>query len=276
MRNYWLILHDYEAYREEPSRIGKELRKKGKIEKVRKGDQVLYYAIGDREVVASFDVTSNGYKYIPENSKTNKKWVGETWAYNIKQRGRNQTHPVPLHEIKSKLKLKSFPKESIAFKDRTAIQISRSDFQKIERLLYSYAPPSNFFQGRANEGNLGEPIDLRILNYAPTSEQAVVVLFAEFMREIDFNFVKLEFVRNEFPDACVIQKTSARTFARKYIEFEFKASGFRDHMRNPHHREIQCDYVVCWENDFPNCPIPVIELKKEIGRILSFRDAQAA
>jgi len=32
-------------------------------------------------------------------------------------------------------------------------------------------------------------------------------------------------------------------------------------------KEIKCDYVVRWENDFPSCPLEVINLKDEIGHI---------
>jgi len=33
------------------------------------------------------------------------------------------------------------------------------------------------------------------------------------------------------------------------------------------HKEIKCDYVVCWENDFPTCPVEMINLKDEIGQL---------
>jgi len=106
-------------------------------------------------------------------------------------------------------------------------------------------------------------MDLGILNYAPTSEQGVVVLFAHCMQQLPYNFIKMEFVRSGFPDACVLQK-NGKTFSRKYVEFEFKSSGFRTHERNAKHRDIRCDYVVCWENDHPACQVPVIELRKEL------------
>jgi hypothetical protein len=86
------------------------------------------------------------------------------------------------------------------------------------------------------------------------------------MKELPLGFVKLEFVRSGFPDACAI-KREGKFYVRKYIEFEFRASSFKDHIKNKKHRETKCDYVVCWENDFHTCPIPVIELKTELEKL---------
>jgi hypothetical protein len=54
-------------------------------------------------------------------------------------------------------------------------------------------------------------------------------------------------------------------WAKARIEFEFKASNFVEHGHDP----AQCDFIVCWENDWPDCPLKVIELKKEILRLPS-------
>ena len=99
------------------------------------------------------------------------------------------------------------------------------------------------------------------MNYAPTSEQGVVALFVHYMTKLGFE--KLEFIRAGFPDACAIQRTGA-TFERKYIEFEYRSAAFRRHWRNSKHRNIRCDYVVCWEDDYFGCPVEVIELRTAI------------
>ena len=79
--------------------------------------------------------------------------------------------------------------------------------------------------------------------------------------------MKIEFIRAGFPDACLIEK-EGNLYNRKYVEFEFKATKFKEHVKNPKHRTINCDYVVCWENDYHTCPIEVIELKSEIANIM--------
>jgi hypothetical protein len=49
-------------------------------------------------------------------------------------------------------------------------------------------------------------------------------------------------------------------WARARIEFEFKASAFREHGHDP----SRCDFIVCWIDDWQDCAIPIIELKARI------------
>ena len=267
---YWLIIHDRIAYIEEPNRIGKKIGLQGKINGIKKGDKVLYYTRGEGVIINSFDVVSNGSTYS-SSSQGRKAWLGDLWAYRIKRRLKPAEINMPLRDICSKIKVSIFPSgklEGIRLKGKTALELTAKDFKSIESLLKAYQKPEgNMFKGMANEGNLGEPMDLGILNYAPTSEQGVVVLFAHHMQKLPYGFVKMEFVRSGFPDACVLQRTGSQ-YTRMYIEFEFRASMFRAHERSTTHRKYRCDYIVCWENDYPNAPIPVIELKAELTKLL--------
>jgi hypothetical protein len=266
---YWFVIHDYSAHILEPNLIGKEMKRRGKISQISRGDKVLYYATGDMVVVNSYDVITHGFEYTSQKQQA--PWDGTNWAYRIRERGKKNQVPVPIKAIVQSLKLNLFPKHKfrpILFKDRTAVEITSRDFITIEKFMHKYeCLQSDLFNGAPNEGNLGAPIDLDILNYAPTSEQGVVVLFAAFMKELPHGFVKMEFVRSGFPDACVIQR-EGKQYARRYIEFEFRAAQFKDHIKNEKHRTTKCDYVVCWENDFFTCPIPVIELKTELEKLV--------
>ena len=158
-----------------------------------------------------------------------------------------------------------FPKaefEPIKLKGHASIPITQEDFKAIEKGITKFKP-QRLFSGHPNEGRLGAPMDLGILNYAPTSEPGVVALFVHYMTRLKkHNFVKIEFIRADFPDACVIEEKDG-LYSRKYVEFEYKASGFRTHVKNPKHNIYHCDYVVCWENDYETCPIEVIALKDE-------------
>ena len=42
-------------------------------------------------------------------------------------------------------------------------------------------------------------------------------------------------------------------------------------MESEKDRQLRCDYVVCWEHDLRTCPVEVIELKKEIPRVMLLR-----
>jgi hypothetical protein len=105
----------------------------------------------------------------------------------------------------------------------------------------------------------GEPIDFRGLRHAPINEQGVVFLFGMVSRELGFN---IEAIQQGFPD-CEgkhLHDGKKNLWANARIEFEYKASSFQEHG----HDSEQCDFIVCWINDWPDCPINIIELKSEI------------
>jgi len=110
----------------------------------------------------------------------------------------------------------------------------------------------------------GEPIDFRGLRHAPINEQGVVYLFGMISRELGFN---IEAIQQGFPDCegKYLHDAKRNLWAKARIEFEFRASSFEDHGHDPK----QCDFIVCWINDWPDSPIPVIELKREILRLPS-------
>ena len=47
------------------------------------------------------------------------------------------------------------------------------------------------------------------------------------------------------------------------IEFELKSRTFHDHGHNAEH----CDLIVCWEDNWPECPVEVLELKGVIATL---------
>jgi hypothetical protein len=115
---------------------------------------------------------------------------------------------------------------------------------------------------------VGEPIDLGFMRWSPITHDAVIALFVGYRNELDFPII--EWIRPQFPDACVFQRVKKirASYVRKYIEFELLSSLFKEHTMNPKHKGRKCDYVICWENDWEECPVPVIELRTEIPKIL--------
>lgn len=266
---YWIIIHSLEAFKEHPDFIGVGKNRCRKIEKVKRGDKIVYYATGDSVIVGTFEIIKGKEEWTDDNA-----WKGTMVCMKMKPRTMAKPpHYLPIHDLIEQMDppLSLFPNRKfvpIKFKDRTTVEINGKDFKGIEKLLRSYKPIGNLFQGAPNDGNLGEPIDLGVLNYAPTSEQGVVALFIHFMGKLkDHEFVKVEFIRAGFPDACVIEK-QGNLYNRKYIEFEFKASKFKEHVKNKSHKQIKCDYVICWQNDYQSCPIEVIELKSQIAKLM--------
>lgn len=103
---------------------------------------------------------------------------------------------------------------------------------------------------------VGDLINFRGLVYAPMNEDGVVFLFG---RVADDLHMYIEEIKPGFPD-CVARRYTGRGWERVTVEFEFHSSNFKVHGHNPD----DCDIIVCWESDWHDCPLEVIELKSEI------------
>jgi hypothetical protein len=110
---------------------------------------------------------------------------------------------------------------------------------------------------KAKKVEYGEPIDFLGLRHAPLNEQGVVYLFGMLSRKLGFI---IEAVRTDFPDCEGKREIPGKPgrWERVSIEFEFKSSNFKEHNHNPD----ECDVIICWENDWKDCPIEVISLKE--------------
>ena len=104
----------------------------------------------------------------------------------------------------------------------------------------------------------GDPINFRGLSYGPINESGVVFLFGMVFRDLGF---LVERIRSPFPDceakACTNEQKKLR------IEFEFQSRNFKHHG----HDAEECDLIVCWEDNWPEAPLEVLELKKVIGEL---------
>lgn len=105
---------------------------------------------------------------------------------------------------------------------------------------------------------LGEPLNFRGLQHAPINEQGVVFLFGMVCKELGY---LIEAVHTGFPDCEGKRQVDNHRWQRVRIEFEFKSSSFLRHGHNPD----LCDLIVCWEHDWRECPLEVLELKKAIN-----------
>lgn len=115
--------------------------------------------------------------------------------------------------------------------------------------------PHDSSEGSGQAG-FGGPLRIRGMRYAPINETGVIFLFGVLAQDLGY---VIEAIRPAFPDCEAKRLVDARNdiWQRVMIEFEFRASSFRDHAASGKH----CDLVVCWENDWPECPVDVLELK---------------
>lgn len=97
------------------------------------------------------------------------------------------------------------------------------------------------------------------LHYAPQNELGVVYLFSFFIKKLR---LRVDQIRPQFPDCIAYQKIGGKE-KRILIEFEYKSKNFK----TQRHNSKGCDWIVCWEHNWPDVPshIEVVELRKYFG-----------
>jgi hypothetical protein len=113
---------------------------------------------------------------------------------------------------------------------------------------------------RAVAVEYGAPISFRGLRHAPINEQGVVYLFGMVSYELGF---LVEAVHTAYPDCeakrCVDRRRDR--WQRVRVEFEYRSRNFLEAGHDP----AGCDVIVCWEHDWPDCPLEVVELRRVIN-----------
>jgi hypothetical protein len=93
---------------------------------------------------------------------------------------------------------------------------------------------------------------------APTNESGVVCLFGAMAQQLGFMVLRIQ---TEFPDCEAIRLVAPGRYQRVRIEFEYESRNFLRHM----HDAEECDLIVCWEHNWRECPLEVVELRGRIG-----------
>jgi hypothetical protein len=103
----------------------------------------------------------------------------------------------------------------------------------------------------------------RGLRHAPINEQGVVFLFGIVAYELGFI---VEAVHAGYPDCEAKRRLDAdgERWLKVRIEFEFRSRNFVAHGHDP----AACDVIVCWEHDWPDCPLEVVELRRVIDELV--------
>jgi len=99
------------------------------------------------------------------------------------------------------------------------------------------------------------------LVYEPVNEQGVIFLFAKYHKELGIEYI--EGIQQGFPDAFGRRKIGKTEYEPVDIEFEFKSLDFKTHG----HNSSKCDIIVCWEHNWPECPLEVIEMKSTLAEL---------
>ena len=100
---------------------------------------------------------------------------------------------------------------------------------------------------------VGDLINFRGLVYSPMNENGVIFLFGKVIEDLN---MYIEEIKPGFPD-CIGRRFTGKGWEKIRIEFEFRSKHFLDHGHDPKN----CDLIVCWEHNWDECPIEVLELK---------------
>jgi hypothetical protein len=106
----------------------------------------------------------------------------------------------------------------------------------------------------------GPPLNFRELRHEPVNEQGVVYAFGMIARELG---LLVEAIGTGYPDCVAKRPIKGGGYVPVNIEFEFKSSNFREHGHDPQ----QCDLLVCWEHNWTECPVEVLELKSALRKL---------
>jgi hypothetical protein len=96
---------------------------------------------------------------------------------------------------------------------------------------------------------------------APTNENGVLVLFGAMAKQLGFLILRVQL---GFPDVEAWRVVGPDRLQRVKIELEYQSRNFLHH----NHDLGGCDLIVCWENNWPDCPVEVIELRKLVESVL--------
>ena len=93
--------------------------------------------------------------------------------------------------------------------------------------------------------------------FIPENEMGVIVLFSQQIIGTDFEIIR---IGAAFPDAIV------RKRGIEYrVEFEFAAANFKAHRHDP----MLCDLIICWQDNYPDSVLPVIQLQSDEWKSVS-------
>jgi hypothetical protein len=110
----------------------------------------------------------------------------------------------------------------------------------------------------AGQPMYGEPLQHEVMCHAPTNEDGVILLFGAMAKDLGFKVLRIQ---TECPDCEAMWEVEPGRWQRIRIEFEYESRNFLAHYHSPE----SCDLIVCWNHNWQNCPLEVLELKASLG-----------
>jgi len=104
-------------------------------------------------------------------------------------------------------------------------------------------------------------------SFAPTNEQGVLFVFGGVAHELGLCITR---VQTGFPDVEAMRIVGPNKCQPVKLELEYESRNYLLHM----HPLDGCDGIVCWINNWPECPLEVIELKSVVEALAAKRNCQ--
>jgi len=193
----------------------------------------------EKKPLSFYDITAIALKkgYLETAGKTPERSMGAQLYTDIKSNG-NKSEFVQLG--KNRFGLKSWGMEVIEE------EVLKKEKEEAKEVLMN-----------RKRSIVGDPINYKGLIFGPLNENGVIFLFSKMHESLG---IFIEAIQPSYPDAKARRKTH-RGWEDVWIEFEYRSSSFKAHGHDPK----ECDIIVCWEHDWKNCPLEVIELKRIIS-----------
>ncbi|HEY2168620.1 MAG TPA: hypothetical protein VGJ30_03275 [Candidatus Angelobacter sp.] len=109
--------------------------------------------------------------------------------------------------------------------------------------------------GTTDGGVYGSLLRFGPMVCAPTNEQGVLFLFGAMAEKLGFAILK---VRTAYPDCEAFRILPGDRVELVKVELEYESRNFLKHL----HDVKKCGLIVCWRHNWPECPLPVIELRR--------------
>jgi hypothetical protein len=104
----------------------------------------------------------------------------------------------------------------------------------------------------------GTPMVEAPMGFSPVNEMGVVFLFGVMAKQLGF---MVTWMGTEFPDCEATREAAPGRWQRVRVEFEYESRNFLRHLHDPK----ECDLIVCWEHNWAESPLEVVELKKALS-----------
>ncbi|CAN0590886.1 unnamed protein product, partial [Laminaria digitata] len=123
--------------------------------------------------------------------------------------------------------------------------------------------------GSTGAGASGPPLAFRGMACAPVNEMGVVLLFGMVAADLGY---AVDSIGTAFPDCLGRRLVTGAAgggsgaddrWEPVRIEFEFRSRTFFYHG----HDVDACDVIICWQHDWPDCPLDVLVLEDVVAAL---------